>query len=222
MTDPASKVAAPAAIDVGRSALIVVDMQNDFCHDDGASAKHGLDVRPTQEMAPRLVALIEAARAADLTVIYLVNMHDEWSDSASWTERFGKGSLQICRTGSWGAAFYAVSPRSDERVVPKHRYNGFVGTDLDLILRAHGITTLFFTGVATNICVETTARDAFVRDYRVVMIRDCLAGSSIAEHEASLRTLERYFNATVLDAGQTAAALAGGGTKTRRGARAGG
>ena len=212
--------AARAAIDIGRTALIVVDMQNDFCHDDGASARHGLDVKPTQEMAPRLVALVEAARAAGLMVIYLANMHDEWSDSASWPARFGTSSLQICRTGSWGAAFYAVSPGPDERVVPKHRYNGFVGTDLDLILRAHGIATLLFTGVATNICVETTARDAFVRDYRVVMIRDCLAGSSVAEHDASLRTLERYFNATVLDAEQAAAALAGGGAKTRRGAQA--
>jgi ureidoacrylate peracid hydrolase len=221
MTGRAGIDAGAAAIDIGRSALIVVDMQNDFCHDDGALAKRGIDVRPTQDMAPRLVAFVDAARAAGLPVIYLANMHDSWTDSAAWRRRFGSTSPEICRPGSWGAAFYAVSPRPEERVVPKHRYNAFVGTNLDMILRARGLTTLIFTGVATNVCVETTARDAYVRDYQIVLVRDCLAGSSVEEHEAALRTLERYFSAAVLDSEQAAAALAGGG-KERRGASAAG
>jgi ureidoacrylate peracid hydrolase len=220
MTGRAGIDAGRAALDIGRSALIVVDMQNDFCHDDGALAKRGVDVGPTQEMAPRLVAFVDAARAAGRPVIYLANMHDSWTDSPAWKQRHGEFGADICRPGSWGAAFYAVEPRPEERVVPKHRYNAFVGTDLDMILGARGLTTLIFTGVATNVCVETTARDAFVRDYKVVLIRDCLAGSSVEEHEASLRTLERYFNGLVLDSRQAAAALAKDGDKKGRGASA--
>jgi ureidoacrylate peracid hydrolase len=100
-----------------------------------------------------------------------------------------------------------VSPQPDDRVVQKHRYNAFHGTDLDMILRAKGITHLIFTGVATNVCVETTARDAVVRDYEIILVNDCLAGSSVEEHQASLRTLSRFFNATVVDSDHAIAAL---------------
>jgi ureidoacrylate peracid hydrolase len=206
---PASRLQSAARLDAARSALIVVDVQNDFCHEDGALARRGIDVAPAQAMAARLVPLIDRIRAQGVPVIYLINAHDSWTDSAVWLERHGPGGAEICRPGSWGAGFYAVGPRADDRIVPKHRYNAFVGTELDLILRARGITTLLFTGIATNVCVETTARDAFCRDYRVVLVSDCLAGSSAVEHEASLRSLERYFNALVLDADAAEAALGG-------------
>ncbi|MCW5771362.1 MAG: cysteine hydrolase [Rhodospirillaceae bacterium] len=195
--------------DPKRAALVVVDMQNDFCHGDGLLAKRGIDMGPTQAMTPALLKLIEAARAASMPILYTVNQHDRWTDSAAWRKRQGKDVHALARTGSWGADFYAVAPRDDERVVVKHRYNAFVGTDLDLILRSRGIESVLFSGVATNICVETTARDAFARNYEVVMVRDCLAGSSAAEHQATLSTLSRYFDAVVADAGELAAVWVG-------------
>ena len=114
-------------------------------------------------------------------------------------ERQHSDTAALCRAGSWGAEFYAVSPRPDQRIVVKHRYDAFSGTDLDLILRAHEIETLLLTGVATNVCVETTARTAFCLGYRVVMVGDCLAGTSEAEHDVALGTLERYFDARCAD-----------------------
>ena len=180
-----------------RAALVVVDMQNDFCHGEGALARRGIDLGPTQAIVPALRSLIEAARAAAMPVLYTVNNHDAWTDSAAWRKRQGSEVHALARTGTWGSEFYGVSPQPDERIVVKHRYNAFVGTDLDLVLRSRGIETLLFSGVATNVCVETTARDAFVRDYRVVMVRDCLAGASLQEHEASLTSLARYFDAVV-------------------------
>jgi ureidoacrylate peracid hydrolase len=186
----------------GRAALVVVDMQNDFCHADGALGKRGADLAATQAMVPTLERLIAAARAAQIPIVYTANAHDLWSDAPAWTERQEQQAHALCRTGSWGAEFYAVRPRADERVLIKHRYNAFVGTDFDLVLRSRGIETLLFTGVATNVCVESTARDAFARNYRVVMVADCLAGSSPAEHDWSLRTLERYFGATVAEASE--------------------
>lgn len=184
----------------GRAALLVVDMQNDFCHVDGALARRGIDLGPTQAIVPALKGLIDAARAAAVPILYTVNQHDAWTDSAAWRKRQGSEAHALARTGTWGAEFYGVAPLPSERIVPKHRYNAFVGTDLDLVLRSRGIEALIFTGVATNVCVETTARDAFVRDYRIVMVRDCLAGSSAPEHEASLVTLARYFDAVVAGA----------------------
>jgi ureidoacrylate peracid hydrolase len=82
-------------------------------------------------------------------------------------------------------------------VVTKHRYSGFVGTELDMVLRSHGIKTVVMTGEATNVCVETTARDAFMRDYYVAFVSDCTASGSQAAHDATLVTMGRHFG-TVL------------------------
>ena len=78
-------------------------------------------------------------------------------------------------------------------MVTKHRYSGFVNTDLDTVLRSMGIQRLLIAGVTTNVCVESTARDAVMRDYFVTLLRDCMAADSEAEHNASLRTFESYF-----------------------------
>jgi ureidoacrylate peracid hydrolase len=188
--------------------LLVVDMQNDFCHADGALAKRGADLGPTRAIVPALVKLIDRARAARVPVIYTANAHDEWTNAGTWRKRQGGEGLSLCRTGSWGAEFFGVKPAVDERVLIKHRYNAFVGTDLDLILRSRNIDTIYFTGVATNICVESTARDAFARNYTVTRVRDCLAGSSVEEHDWALRSLERYFGAAVADSASVAAAWA--------------
>jgi ureidoacrylate peracid hydrolase len=91
--------------------------------------------------------------------------------------------------GSWGADFYQITPKPDERVVPKHRYSRFVGTDLDLILRSTGRRALILTGVATNGCVESTARHGFMRDYYIVLVDDCCSCYSRAAHEATLSNI---------------------------------
>jgi ureidoacrylate peracid hydrolase len=145
------------------TALLVIDMQNDFCHADGALGKRSIDLAPTQAMAPRLVSFITSMRAAQVPILYTQTFHDTWTDSRAWQERQDGRAGALCRTGSWGAEFFGVRPRDDERVVIKHRYDAFYGTDLDLILRARGVHTVLVTGVATNVCVETTAREAFVR-----------------------------------------------------------
>jgi ureidoacrylate peracid hydrolase len=191
----------------GGAALLVIDMQNDFCDADGVLGKRGIDLAATQAMAPRLANFIASIRAAHLPILYTQTLHDTWTDAFAWQERQDGRAGALCRTSSWGADFFGILPRDDERVVGKHRYDAFYGTDLDLILRARSINTLLLTGVATNVCVETTAREAFVRGYRLVMVADCLAGTSANEHEATLRTMERYFAAVVTTSGAVAEAL---------------
>jgi ureidoacrylate peracid hydrolase len=175
-------------------------VQNDFCHSDGFLGRRGIDLGPTQAMMPTLMALVDAARFAGVPVIYTANAHDEWSDARSWKVRHQDDGDALCRSGTWGAEFYAVSPQPNERIIFKHRYDAFLGTDLDLILRARGTTTLIFTGVASNVCVETTARGAFCRDYQLVLVEDCLAGSSVEAHRAALATLQSFFDAQIVRA----------------------
>lgn len=176
-----------------KAAVIVVDVQNDYCHVDGAIAKSGSNVDSVKPMMPHLHKLIDTARECSIPVIFLQTNHEKATDSEVWLSRFPDGVNPICRTGSWGSDFYEVSPKSNEIVVKKHRYSGFVHTRLESVLKTLHIETLIMTGVSTNLCVESTARDGFMMDYHIVLIKDACAAFSQAEHDMTLQTVDTYF-----------------------------
>lgn len=175
--------------------LLVVDVQNDFVSPKGSAAQRGDDVNAAQAMVPRLTRLIEEARRVGLTIVYIRTTHSEWTDTPSWIYRKSQEkTLSTCREGSWGAEFYdGISPLPDERVVIKHRYSAFINTDLNTVLKAKGIESVLVTGVATNVCVETTTRDAYMFDYYVTMVEDCAAAYEPRLHEGTLENIRRHF-----------------------------
>jgi ureidoacrylate peracid hydrolase len=184
------------------TAVLIVDVQNDFCAEGGAMHAEGRDLSLVRAMVPGLARFVEAARAADVPCVWIRNVYNSnpnWYLSEVWLEqatRRRKGlyvERPVCEGGAWNGDFYQVKPRQDEVIVTKHRYGAFEGTDLDLILRSRRIRTVIMTGVATNVCVETTARQAFLRDYYVVFTSDCTATYSQAEHEATLRNIDQFF-----------------------------
>ena len=177
------------------TALLVVDVQNDCVSPKGSAAKRGDDVSAAIAMVPKLMRLIEEARRVSLPVVYVKTTHSEWNDTPSWIYRKSQQSeLNTCREGSWGAELYdGISPLPDERVVIKHRYSAFINTDLNTALKAKGIESVLVTGVATNVCVETTARDAYMYDYYVTMVEDCAAAYEPRLHESTLENMRRHF-----------------------------
>lgn len=179
----------------GHAAVLVVDVQNDFCADQGVFGKAGNDLSMVQAMVPRLEHLIAGARQAGVPVVFIQAIYDAVYLPPVWYERNVRLSFEVprCLSGSWGADFYRVAPLPGETVVVKHRYSGFVGTELDLILRSRRIQSVIMTGVATNICVESTARDAFMRDYYVVFVDDCSATYLKEQHEGTLTNIELGF-----------------------------
>ncbi|WP_250445520.1 cysteine hydrolase family protein [Actinotalea sp. C106] len=189
----------PTRFAPGRAALVVVDVQNDFCDPEGVCGQRGSDTSAAVEMVPRLQALIEDARAAGVMVVFIQTTHDELTDSPAWLARRGDPEAgappagSTCYTGSWGAEFYQVAPAPGEPVVIKHRYSAFAGTDLDLVLRVAGIESLMFTGVATNVCVESTLRDGLFLDYHVTLVEDCAASYEAEHHRTTVETVDKYF-----------------------------
>ena len=193
--------------EASHTALIVIDMQNDFCAEGGMMHSEGLDVSSVQSMAERLPNLIECARSAGVFVVFVKNVYStpgNWYLSDAWleqAERKRKGSYterSVCAPESWNGDFYGnIRPLDSEPIVTKHRFSAFYNTDLDTILRSNGIKTVVATGVATNVCVETTVRDAFVRDYYVLVVEDGTGTYSPEEHDYSLRTIDRYFGEVV-------------------------
>lgn len=185
------------------TALLVIDMVNDFCADGGLISKDGRDVTPAQALGKRLPDFISAARDAGVLVAFIrcvytseknFYLSDVWLEQAARKRKGGYTRIPVCRDGEWEGEFYGgIKPQAGDVIVTKHRYDAFQGTDLELILRSNGIRTVALTGVVTNVCVETTARSAFVRDFYVVAVDDGCAAYVETDHKASLSNIDRFF-----------------------------
>lgn len=185
-----------------RTLLLVVDVQNDFCHDEGVLGRAGVPLGAIQAAAETLLQFTEVARRARVPIVFIKTHHDPSNNSPAWLSKMrGRAA---CTTGSWGADFYRLRPTDADAVVVKHRYSGFVGTNLEVILRSLGRPTLLLTGITTNVCVESTARDAFMRDYHVFLVEDCAAAPTKEEHQSTVYNIRTYFG-YVLDSSTVAA-----------------
>ena len=185
-----------------RSAVVVVDMQNDFFHPEGAGAKvsrSSTGLYNGDTLAAALPAFLAGARRAGVAIVFVRMINDLEYLSPPVAERLERIGLlgNGLQTGTWGADYWEdVRPdpaRDREYEVIKHRYSAFHGTELAMLLRANGIDTLAFTGVATSGCVESTAREALFHDFYGVMVSDCVADGDRESHDACLRKYERSF-----------------------------
>lgn len=180
-------------LDSAKAALIVVDLQNDYCHSDGAFGRRGTNLNPILAAVANVHRLIAAARQAGIPVVFLRNWHQPWTTSEAWGAR-KIGAGDVCRAGTWGAELYEVKPALDEPVIDKQRYSGFIGTALDTFLHTLRRDRLVISGIATNVCVESTARHAVFLDYFVLVVADATAtadGQNV--HEASLANIRKHF-----------------------------
>jgi ureidoacrylate peracid hydrolase len=199
----------PLMIKPSETALIVVDMQNAYASPGGYLDLAGFDISGAAAAIEQTRQAIEAARAAGVTVIYFQNGWD-----ADYVEAGGPGSpnyhksnalktmrqkpeLQgkLLAKGGWDYEIVQqLPPQPGDIVVPKPRYSAFYNTNLDSILRSRGIRSLVFTGVATNVCVESTLRDGFFLEYFGVVLHDATnqAGPDFLQ-KASLYNIEKFF-----------------------------
>ncbi|TXT54569.1 MAG: Isochorismatase [Candidatus Thorarchaeota archaeon] len=162
-------------MDPNKTALVIVDMLNDFVRKDGA-----LVVPGAIDLIPRQKKLLEAARESGMMVVYLTDNH--LPDDPEF-DMWGAHAV----VGTEGAEVIdELEPSSNERVIPKRRYSGFFGTDLDLSLREAGIETIILVGVLTNICVMYTSADASAKDYNVIVVSDATGTTSDEIHDFAL------------------------------------
>lgn len=177
--------------DKSRCALLVIDMQNDFCSLEGNMAKIGRDISFIQKMIPNLSRLLEICRSIGIGVIFTKMVHSVWTDSPVWVAKLNSKNV---RQETWGCAFYqGFEPHEEDWVVEKHRYSAFLNTDLDTVLRARGINTIIVTGVNSDQCVDGTAKHAFQLDYYVFLVKDCIATDSQTLTEVVLAMAEKSY-----------------------------
>ncbi len=188
-----------ARVQPRHTALLIIDMQKDFCIEGFVTSRAGRDLTATRAIIPALQELLASARDAGVLVghVGVWTLENHGSDSGPWLAqrlRSTYSSDKLCMEGSEGAEFIdELAPRADEIVIRKHRYSGFKGTDLDMLLHAHEIKTVITSGVSTNVCVESTLREAFELGYYVCVPRDAVASWDMNLHEATLQTVTHRF-----------------------------
>lgn len=170
------------------TALLVIDMQNDFCAEGGyLNRVRNYDVAFAAPVATNIASVIGAARKAGVPVVWIRSHYDFKYLAAPDIAKRGQEGL--CLEGSWGADFFRLAPEADDLIVDKHHFSGFKGTRLDGLLRSRDIRTLVVTGVATNVCVDSTLREGFFLGYYIVLLEDCVGSNSKAGHEGTLATV---------------------------------
>ncbi len=181
------------------TALLIIDMQKDLCSEGFLCDQAGRDLRATRSIVPALQKLLAAARQVGVLVCHVgfSTLREHLSDSGSWLaqrRRATYSSDKLCMEGGEGAeTIEELRPEAGEPVVRKHRYSAFKGTDLDLLLRSRGIHTVVTAGVSTNVCVESTLREAFELDYYVLVPEDGTASWDTSLGRATLETINHRF-----------------------------
>lgn len=180
-----------------RSAVIVIDPQHDFCSEKGALAQRfGFDMGDIQRTVPQLNEFIATARRHGLLVVWVREVFADSKMRASHKSLWGSGDdIWLIREDSKGIEWYEgmVSPLPEEPIVTKWQYDAFEDTDLQLLLESRRISTVLMTGFTTNVCVETTARHAYIKGYQVLLVADCANATTREEHDAAVFNIGTYF-----------------------------
>jgi ureidoacrylate peracid hydrolase len=199
MMEPEMLTEPEQLLDPRHTALVIIDMQKDFCAPGFGADKAGRDIAPTRSIIPALQTLLASARQAGVLVVHVGfwTLPDHLSDSGPWLaqrRRATYSSDKLALAGSDGADFIdELAPHRGEIIIHKHRYSAFKGTDLGMILEARGVRTVVPTGVSTNVCVESTLRDAFENGYYVAIPRDGTASWSQELYEGTLKNVTHRF-----------------------------
>lgn len=204
---------APVRFDAAHTAVIVVDMQNDFGSPEGMFGRAGIDLTSIRATIEPTRQVLASARRAGMKVVYLKmafrsDLSDAGApDSPNWLKHLPMkagesviapdgGPSRVLIRDTWNTEIVGeLSPEPGDVVVYKHRFSGFFETDLDAILKDWGILNLVFTGCTTSVCVESTIKDAMFRDYHCLLLEDCTAeaigaGLPRSNHDATLLVIQ--------------------------------
>ncbi len=206
----------PIDVDIARAALVVIDMQNDFASKGGMFDLAGLNISMNKTVVEPTKKVLATARQAGMKIVYtkmeyradLSDLGPDGSPNRSRHLAFGVGKKakapdgregQFLVEGTWNTEILPeLAPMKEDIIISKRRFSAFFQTDLDSVLKSHGIKYLVFTGCTTSVCVESTLRDAMFRDYSCILLEDCCAepigfALSRSNHDASLLVIQTLF-----------------------------
>lgn len=181
-----------ALVAAERCVFLIVDVQNDFCHPAGLVGRSGGNLDLVDGMVEAIAHLRAAAAAAGVPIVFVVTEHRPETNSPAWLRR-SNYAAEMCLPDGFGSDHFVPPPAPGDVLVVKHRYSGFHGTRLESVARGLGRSTVVVAGTSTDVCVEATARDAFMRDFDVVVAWDATAARDEETRRHSLTTLSRHY-----------------------------
>ena len=203
----------PLDVALDKSAIVVVDMQNAFASPRGLLDLAGIDISGAGQVVRVIRSVLDAARKRGVQVVYLqTGYKPDLSNGGGASSPNPRKETALCLMrarpelkgqllveGTWDFEIVPeLKPQSTDLVVLKTRYSGFAGTTLDSVLRAREIRYLFFVGIATNVCVESTLRDAYFHEYWPILVTDgAMQAGPPAAHEATIFNVESFFGWTL-------------------------
>ena len=183
-------------ISPSHTALLVIDLQCDYFCKGGIIDLMKHDYQANEVIIPALQRFIATSRRYLKRIVFTKQTMYPYLRSPVVVEHYTRAKM-IRPFDPRNEDFYQITPEPDDIVLRKHRYSAFIGTPLDAILRANGIRTLILTGVATNVCVESTARDGFMLEYHIVLPSDLTAGVNDQAKQMSLYNINTFFGEVV-------------------------
>jgi ureidoacrylate peracid hydrolase len=196
----------PLEVDLKRTAMIVVDMQNAFVSKGGMFEIVGKDISGFPKIIKPIQKMISTARTKGIKVIYITHrLSPDWREVGFNSPVWFKMSSKLYREhpelrdkliirGTWGGEIIdELKPEKEDLVVEKLRYSAFSGTMLDMFLKNYDIKYLIFSGVATNVCVETSIRDAYHLEYFAILVEDAVTTDTPLLQEATIRNVKQSF-----------------------------
>lgn len=180
------------------TALIVIDMQNGMCHPEGTLGQSGIDTTRLMGIVPRVAHLVGACRRAgipDLWTRHYNLAEDRARDARRITPHTKKRKRIACEPGTWDSEFLdTLAPLAEgaHAVIVKYRWSAFYATNLDTLLSALGTRLVVICGTTTNACIDSSVRDAYMRNYDVLVVEDCVAGVRADWEKTALEVLNHY------------------------------
>ncbi len=186
--------------------LVVIDMQNDFCHREGFFGKKGseargqkqkqVDLSHIEDMIPNLIHLIDVARLISVKTYFMRCFHDaQYLPPMSRLAelRIGRKGV-LCPEGKWGSEqFEGFEPKPGDNIITKYVHSSFIGSNFEDILKRDKIKSLIITGVNTDVCCESTIRDGSMLGFYIIVPRDCVGAHTIEAHEWALARIDRLW-----------------------------
>jgi ureidoacrylate peracid hydrolase len=188
------------ALDLGKSALLVIDLQNAFIHDQGTLGVSGVDTKRLSSIIPPLATLIKRCQDAGMPVIWTMQEHyavDALRKKKKLAGHTSRRKQVSALAGTWDEQIVdelqELAAFDPSLVIRKHRFGAFYQTRLEQVLRMFGTQHLFVAGTTTNACVETSIREAYLRDYDVVAVKDCISGVNEEWEQTAQQVWQQYF-----------------------------
>ena len=191
-------------VKLGKTAVLVIDAQNDYCSSEGFFSKSiGFDVSPIQSVIPKLKSFLDNCRKKKLPIIFtkMTEDQDHVPENLRKKMQTTRGGESFAKPGSWGHNFFEISPDPGELVIEKNQYDSFTNPLLEKHLRENRIETLIVAGFTTNVCVDATVRSAFSKGFHIMLVKELVATikQNAHLHESTLATLGWNFAYLVED-----------------------